>query len=127
MRHQRNVPLKDLAKALRQKSTSAESLLWKRLRRHGLCGFKVRRQHQIGHYIVDFYCPALRLVIEVDGGIHKDPDQKAYDERRSLDLMLTGLSIVRFTNEEVTRQPENVLMQLETRARYVLIARQGVR
>ena len=105
----------------------SESQLWEILRRHGLSGFKVRRQHVLDKYIVDFYCPELRLIIEVDGGIHRDPDQQAYDTRRSLDLELMGFAIVRFTNEQVLRTPDFVMKRLEAFARYVLIARRGGR
>ena len=127
MRYQRGRPLKALAKELRRGRTSAEGQLWEILRRHGLCGFRVRRQHVLDKYIVDFFCPELRLIIEVDDGIHRDPDQQAYDTRRSLDLELMGFAIVRFTNEQVLRTPDFVMKRLEAFARYVLIARRGGR
>ncbi|HEU5163108.1 MAG TPA: endonuclease domain-containing protein, partial [Thermoanaerobaculia bacterium] len=109
MRYQRGRPLKALAKELRRGRTNAESQLWEILRRHGLCGFKVRRQHVLDKYIVDFFCPELRLIIEVDGGIHRDPDQQAYDARRSLDLTMMGFAIRRFTNEQVQRNPASAM------------------
>ena len=66
------------AKKLRQNSTKAETLLWNELRRHAL-GYKFRRQHPAWLYVVDFYCHSLRLVIEIDGGIHEDEETKSKD------------------------------------------------
>jgi very-short-patch-repair endonuclease len=71
-------------KQLRQNMTSAERLLWKRLRDHRLSGLKFHRQHPIGSCIVDFYCAASRLVIEIDGGIHLE--QLEADALRTLEL-----------------------------------------
>ncbi len=124
MRHQRAIDRKAIVKRLRRECTNAEWLLWQVLRRKRLLGLKVRRQHQIGKWVVDFCCPALHLVIEVDGGIHDDPDQKHRDEQRAYDLMLMGFTILRFTNREVEQFPEYVIARLRSYAEYALIARQ---
>ncbi len=77
------------ARELRQSSTLAEKALWERLRNRQLSGFKFRRQHHIERFIVDFYCAAARLVIEIDGGIHQA--QVEADTVRSDELDATGL------------------------------------
>ena len=93
-------------------------MLWQKLRDRALCGLKFRREHQIDCWIVDFYCPELRLIVEVDGGIHDDPDQKVYDEQRSAQLSEKGLTILRFTNEEVIRDISRVMLRLENHVEY---------
>ena len=87
------------AKELRQKQTPAEELLWQCLRANQLHGTKFRRQHNIGQYIVDFYCHAAKLVIELDGGIHEL--QKDQDGDRDTWLTSQGLQVLRFKNEEL--------------------------
>ena len=87
------------AREMRKEPTYAESLLWQQLRKERLAGFKFRRQHIIQTFIVDFYCPAAKLVIEIDGAIHKT--QVEYDQVREGDLRVMGYQILRFTNEEV--------------------------
>jgi very-short-patch-repair endonuclease len=82
---------------LRQRMTSAESMLWRSLRNRGT-GPKFRRQVPIGPYIVDFLCIEGYLVIELDGAPHDDPEQKAYDERRDAWLQSEGWRVLRFSN-----------------------------
>jgi very-short-patch-repair endonuclease len=94
---------------LRRRSTEAEALLWRHLRDRRFQGIKLRRQHPIGHYIVDFFCPRRRLAIELDGGQHFDPSAQAHDERRSQDLARRGIRVVRFTNTQVFEETEAVL------------------
>ena len=95
------------AKELREEVTPMEEKLWQAVRSKRLGGFKFRRQHPIGPYIVDFFCFAKRLVIEIDGEVHQQ--QKDYDEARTLDLNDRGYSVLRFTNEEVDRRFDQVL------------------
>ncbi len=99
--------MKDRAKALRKSSTDAEKLLWRSLRNRQLAGWKFRRQHPIGNYIVDFGCLERKLVIEVDGGQHAE---KLYqDAKRSDDLKKKGFEVLRFWNNEVLQESEAVL------------------
>ena len=91
----------DLSRELRQRSTEAEALLWEHLRDKRLMGVKFRRQHNIGRYIVDFYAPALKLVVEVDGLIHTHIAQREYDITRSRILGTRGCTVLRLTNEEL--------------------------
>ena len=95
---------------MRKESTPAEDMLWQKLRRKRIAGFKFRRQHRINPFIVDFYCPQARLVIEVDGDIHKQ--QAEYDEMRQAYLEYLGLKVLRFTNAEVVQNLNGVLQAI---------------
>jgi very-short-patch-repair endonuclease len=94
--------LKSLAREMRQNQTEAEVILWDELRRKQVGKIKFRRQHAIGPFIVDFYCPAAQLVVEVDGPIHDQ--QQEYDEMRTAWLQSLGLKVIRFRNEAVLGQ-----------------------
>jgi Uncharacterized protein conserved in bacteria len=85
----------------RHSPTKAEALLWEELRDRRLNGYKFRRQHPIAGFIVDFYCPEVKLAIEVDGSVHREPGQADYDRERSRILAETGVEVLRFWNEEV--------------------------
>ena len=100
------------AKRLRKNMTNAEEVLWIYLRR--MEGLKFRRQHPIGIYIADFYCHKAKLVIEVDGLIHEDLTIKENDKVRQTDLENWGYSILRFTNQQVITDIENVLDSIRT-------------
>ena len=86
------------ARQLRHHQTNAETLLWYKLRARRLAGFKFRRQHPIGPYVVDFVCLEANLVIEVDGPTHQDPSR---DERRDQDLAQRCFSTLRVWNNDV--------------------------
>ncbi len=81
--------------------TPAEKRLWSALRNKQLDGLKFRRQHPVGNFILDFYCPACKLVIEVDGKIHDRPSQINRDRARTAKLMEYGYTVLRFRNEQV--------------------------
>ena len=97
----------ELAKALRRQMTPAEKRLWAALRRNRLEGFHFRRQQIIDGFIVDFYCHAAGLVVEVDGPIHEQ--QEDYDANRDEVLENRGLHVLRFTNEEVMQNFKETL------------------
>jgi len=78
-----------------------------------LDGFKLRRQHPIDRYIVDFYCHDSGLVIEVDGKIHEQNDNLDYDKNRTEDLIALGLTVIRFTNEQVLQNIDLVLSEIK--------------
>jgi very-short-patch-repair endonuclease len=99
----------NFAKGLRQRQTDAERRLWYHLRNRKVEGFKFRRQHSIGHYIVDFVCLEKRLVIEIDGGQHNWSHDQVQDKRRTDRLMKEGYQVVRFWNNEVLTNTEGVL------------------
>jgi very-short-patch-repair endonuclease len=94
----------DRRRALRRSSTDAEAALWSELRSGRLAGFKFRRQHSCGPYILDFYCAELRLAIELDGGQHYEPSAAAYDDERTRFLRERGLVVLRFPNDLVFRE-----------------------
>jgi len=97
---------------LRKHLIPGEAMLWKYLQRSQLDGRKFRRQHSVGNYILDFYCPAERLAIELDGQVHKRPGGRLYDQERSLFLDYYGILVIRFENSLVFQEPEFVLGQI---------------
>lgn len=92
---------------LRNNLTHPEQKLWATLRGKQL-GVKFRRQHGIGHYIVDFYCPECKLVIEVDGDSHYTDAAQHKDAQRDYCLQQLGLRVLRFTNEEINQNMQGV-------------------
>lgn len=105
--------LKQKRKDLRNNSTSAEATLWKFLQKSQLDGRKFRKQHSIGNYIVDLYCPAERLVVELDDQYHFEHDGEVRDEIRTKYLESLGIRIVRFENYEVFETVEEVLEKIK--------------
>ena len=97
--------MSSLARALRQRSTSAERIVWHWLRNRAMFGLKFRRQHPVGPYVLDFYCTELKLCIEVDGGVHELFAQGMHDMERSCELSKLGIHVARMWNEEVFQQP----------------------
>ncbi|GAN00103.1 possible DNA methylase [alpha proteobacterium U9-1i] len=89
------------ARAGRHEPTNAELNLWALLRDRRLIKRKFRRQHVIGRYVVDFACPAIKLVIEVDGPSHDAAEQRAFDEQRTEYLQRSGWRVLRVTNTDV--------------------------
>ncbi|MFN8516048.1 MAG: DUF559 domain-containing protein [Thermomicrobiales bacterium] len=105
-------PLLEAARELRTRQTPMERRLWEQLRTGRLDGLGFRPQQPIGPYIVDFYCSAAKLVIEVDGGIHEE--QVEYDRERDIYLAAHGLCVLRFANEAVLRDLESVLAAIRS-------------
>src|SRR5450759_252259 len=89
-----------MAKELRKMETESEKLLWSRLHKNQILGLQFRRQHPINRFIADFYCPKIKLIIEVDGSIHELPEYQAHDIGRSEILNDFGITVIRFTNEQ---------------------------
>jgi very-short-patch-repair endonuclease len=98
---------------LRHSSTPAELDLWDQLKSRQFRGLKFRRQYSVGNFILDFYCPKLRLAIEVDGDSHFDPRQAAYDHYRTEWLGSMYIRVIRFRNDEVHGDMVGVLRRLE--------------
>ena len=99
------------ARELRQEMTPAEELLWGRLRRKQLNGLKFRRQHPLGPFIADFYCAEYRLVVEIDGDVHKG--QREYDIVRTEWFEAHGYRVIRFRNDDVMKDIEIVLAAIQ--------------
>ena len=98
------------ARRLRQNMTQAEQALWAALKGKQLDGLKFRAQHPIGPFILDFWCPAVKLVVELDGGVHRD--QQEYDDARTKQLEQYGYRVIRFHNDEVLTNLPSVLEQI---------------
>lgn len=98
------------AKELRRVMTPSEKILWKYLKANRLNGVHFRRQQIIHGYFADFYCHQHELIVEVDGGIHEF--QEDYDAEREKYLISLGLRIIRFTNEEITKNLKGVLQKI---------------
>jgi very-short-patch-repair endonuclease len=101
--------LKPARRHLRAALTPAEAALWNILQRAKLRGRKFRRQHSIGCYIVDFYCPSEKLAVELDGAAHDGSAQAAHDEMRRRFLESVGLRVLRVENRQVFENPDAVL------------------
>jgi very-short-patch-repair endonuclease len=93
--------------------TPSENILWQHLRKKRLSGILFRRQHPISNFIVDFYCHEARLVIEIDGDIHNQQENKEYDENRTFELEKFGLKVIRFSNDDINNNITKVLEILE--------------
>ena len=99
------------ARELRLHETPAERVLWSKLSRKQL-GVRFRRQHPVVDYIVDFYCHSLKIVIEVDGPIHETKENTAYDKIRSEELQSFQIRVLRFTNQEVLNNIDEVIEKI---------------
>jgi very-short-patch-repair endonuclease len=102
---------RDTARVLRKSLTPAEVALWAWLRGRGPGGYRFRRQQPIGPYIVDFYCAAARLIVEIDGAVHDL--QEEYDWERQASLEGAGYRVVRFANERVIQDLPSVLRGIQ--------------
>ena len=109
--HKRTTPkIFGHAKQLHCNMTPAEVKLWSRLRAHQVAGVHFRNQHAIGNYVVDFCAPRRKLIIELDGSQHLE--QEEYDEERTNYFRSQGYQVIRFWNNEVTNNMENVLLAI---------------
>jgi very-short-patch-repair endonuclease len=107
-----NEKLKPLARDLRKNMTEAESFLWQRIRRKQLKGRQFYRQKNIGNYIVDFYCPSAKVIVELDGGQHYTQEGIRRDQVRDKSLESLGFTILRFSDREVFKNIEGVLERI---------------
>ena len=109
--------LKKFAQENRANPTEAERLLWRTLRGSQL-GQPFRRQHVIGEFIADFVCLPIKLIVELDGRYHSLPEQQISDEERTRWLQQYGFRVIRFTNEQVLCDIENVLLTIKKNVIY---------
>jgi very-short-patch-repair endonuclease len=107
-----NKNLKILARVLRKNMTVAERRLWSKIRRKQLKGYQFYRQKNIGDYIVDFYCPAAKLIVEIDGGQHYSEENIVKDEVRDKFLSDLGFRVLRFSNSDVFKNIEGVVEEI---------------
>ena len=115
---------KSRRRALRASLTLAEARLWLHLKQGQLKGRKFRRQHSVGAYILDFYCPAEKLPIELDGASHDHDTAQAQDFRRTRYLQDQGIRVIRFENRDVMENLEGVLAAIASQ--FGAPAKQGV-
>ena len=102
----------EAARHLRQELTPAEAILWAALRGRSVAGLKFRRQHPYDRFVLDFFCVEHQLEVEVDGGIHTNPQQAAHDAERTKFLEERGMRVLRFSNREVERNLADVLHRI---------------
>lgn len=108
---------RDKRRALRKSMTKAEALLWPHLSGNQRLGFKFRRQYSVGAFVLDFYCPALKLAIELDGASHEGAEAAAYDGNRQAFIESFGIQFLRFSNAQVYTGLEGVVAAIEAKAR----------
>ena len=101
------------AKKLRKESTDTEKIFWNILRSRKFENYKFRRQHPVGRYVADYYCHQSKLVIELDGKVHENEEQKNYDIERNKFMEEMGLNVLRIKNEDVIERLESVLELIE--------------
>jgi very-short-patch-repair endonuclease len=104
--------LKDRRRDLRRDQTFPEKTLWSQIRRGSILGIRFQRQYSAGPFILDFYAPAVRLAIEVDGETHLGDEAERYDARRTAYLEKWGIHVLRFSNDAVLGRCEEVIVQI---------------
>ena len=104
------------ARSQRRGSGLAERRVWDRLRGGQIDGHRFRRQHPTGPYFADFACIGLRLIVEIDGGVHSLDDVILRDHLRQVELEALGWSVLRFTNAEVMDYPERLIIAIRSHA-----------
>ena len=107
-----NKTLRGRRRELRNNQTDEEKILWAKLKNSKIKGFKFVRQYSVGPYILDFYCPKIRLAIELDGNQHKDMENKLYDQDRDDYLRSMDIKTIRFWNQDINKNINNVLEKI---------------
>lgn len=111
---------KEKRRQLRKDQTFCEKILWIYLRDRKTPGYKFRRQYSVDHYVIDFYCPELKLAIELDGNVHEIPEQKEYDKYRQEYLERFGITFCRITNNELMSNTnstfDRIMLNIKTMA-----------
>ena len=109
MNYSNHPATKEYRQLLRREEIPTERMLWKHLRGKQLDGYRFRQQHGFGPYILDFYCPSIRLGIELDGSVHDTPEAQQKDVDRTEFLNQNHIHVIRFRNEEVEEDVGSVL------------------
>ncbi len=104
---------KQKRRQLRKDQTFCEKIMWQYLRDRRLLGVKFRRQYSVDKFVIDYYCPELKLAVELDGSIHDNPEQKEYDKQRQLYLEKFGIRFVRVTNDELMSNANMAFKKIE--------------
>ena len=109
MNYSNHPATKEYRQLLRRTETPMERKLWRYLQNRQIDGYKFRQQHGFGPYVLDFYCPALRLCIELDGEVHDTSQVKLKDDIRTEFLNANRISVLRFSNEEIDKDINSVI------------------
>ncbi len=113
MKTTRNDPLlRQRRQELRRNQTEAEKKFWSHVRNRQFYGVKFFRQYSMGQYILDFYCPKLNIAVELDGSQHSQEESKEYDDARSQYLRSHGINVIRFWNNDVLQNIDDVLAKV---------------
>ncbi len=104
---------KEKRRTLRKDQTFCEKILWHYLRDRQLLGCKFRRQYSVDQFVIDFYSPEIKFAIELDGIVHDDPEQKAYDIKRQEYLETFGITFLRITNDELLGNANLAFIKIE--------------
>jgi len=104
---------KEKRRKLRQNQTNAEDLVWRYLRNRQLLGYKFKRQYSVDHFVIDFYCPELKLAVELDGASHNNPEQIEYDIKRQKYLEEFNIKFVRIKDEDLFGNTNQAFMKIE--------------
>lgn len=112
------------ARRLRKDMTETEKKLWWRLRREQVSGLNFRRQHPMGPYVLDFYCPSIQLAVELDGGQHNFSAAQRKDEHRTNWLNAKGITVLRFWNNDMMGNIEGVLLEIMRISQSLVLRRQ---
>jgi very-short-patch-repair endonuclease len=115
------------ARELRNEMTQAEKTVWRLLSSKRMLGYRFKAQHPIDIFIADFYCHELKLVIEIDGGIHLSKEQKEYDLGRDSELERSEISVMRFTNSEIENDIKRVRKEIESACQSLFSAHKSCR
>ena len=108
------IPLIRYARELRKNPTPAEKIIWEFLRNRQMKGYKFRRQYPVESFILDFYCPKLKLAIEIDGGYHQECEQQKLDPFRERLIRDYDIRIIRFTIDQILGNIDSVLDEIRT-------------
>ena len=104
---------KEKRRKLRQNQTNVEDLVWRYLRNRQLLGYKFKRQYSVDHFVIDFYCPELKLAVELDGASHNNPEQIEYDIKRQKYLEEFNIKFVRIKDEDLFGNTNQAFMKIE--------------
>ncbi|GBD87368.1 hypothetical protein BMS3Abin03_01300 [bacterium BMS3Abin03] len=117
-KHFNKKEIKPARRSLRRNAPLAEKLIWHYIRKKQICGERFLRQYSVDYYVIDFYCPRLKLAVEADGPSHFSSIKAIkYDEKRQKHLEDFGISFLRFTNDEIYQDLENVISKIEERVK----------
>jgi very-short-patch-repair endonuclease len=116
--------MKQRRKQLRNNATITEQTLWELLRKRRIEGTKFRRQFSLGAYVLDFYCPEMRLAIEIDGSIHDREDICKKDHIRQVAIEQLKIKMLRFTNREIENDINNVKVKIRNTIQLIIVQNQ---